>query len=104
MINISYNRKLNQTGIEVGDLSPIGGGPVKVLLKNIISDEIHFTQILNSNTWCKWSGAELITDILFYDQNDELIHKHNWNVISHGDEIEKSLWSYLKSRKKRGVD
>ena len=70
MINISYNRKLNQTGIEVGDLSPIGGGPVKVLLKNIISDEIHFTQILNSNTWCKWSGAELITDILFYDQND----------------------------------
>ena len=102
MINVSYNRMLNQTGVEVGDLNPIGGGPIKVVLKNIISKEIHFTQILNSNTWCRWSGAELITDILFYDQNDTLIHHHSWNILSDGDEIEKSLWFYLKSRKQNG--
>lgn len=103
MINISYNRMLNQTGVEVGDLAPIGGGPVKVLFKNIISKEIHLSQILNSNTWCKWSGAELITDILIYDENDNLIHKHQWDILSNGDEIEKSLWFYMKSRKERGV-
>lgn len=103
MINISYNRTLNQTGVEVGDLSPIGGGPVKVLFKNIISKEIHLTQTLNSNTWCRWSGAELITDILIYDENDNLIHKHQWDILSNGDEIEKSLWFYMKSRKERGV-
>jgi hypothetical protein len=103
MINISYNRTLNQTGVEVGNLTPIGGGPVKVLLKNIISKEIHFTHTLNSNTWCKWSGAELITDILIYDVNDNLIHKHQWDILSDGDEIEKSLWFYLKSRKERGL-
>ena len=103
MINISYNRTLNQTGVEVGDLSPIGGGPVKVLFKNIISKEIHLSQTLNSNTWCKWSGAELITDILIYDANDNLIHKHQWDILSDGDEIEKSLWFYMKSRKERGI-
>lgn len=103
MINISYDRTLNQTGVEIGDLTPIGGGPVKVLFKNIITDEIHFSQILHSNTWCKWSGAELITDVLIYNQQNELIHKHNWNILSHGDEIEKSLWFYLINRKKMGI-
>jgi hypothetical protein len=99
MIKISYNRTLNQTGVEVGDLTPIGGGPVKVFFKNIISNEIHLTQILNSNTWCKWSGAELITDVLVYTQDDKLIHHHKWDIVSYGDEIEKSLWFYLKTRK-----
>ena len=99
MINISYNRTLNQTGIEIGDLSPIGGGPIKVLFKNIISNEIHFTKTLNPNTWCKWSGAELITDVLVYTQDDKLIHHHKWDIVSYGDEIEKSLWFYLKTRK-----
>ena len=99
MIKISYNRTLNQTGVEVGDLTPIGEGPVKVFFKNIISNEIHLTQILHSNTWCKWSGAELITDVLVYTQDDKLIHHHKWDIVSCGDEIEKSLWFYLKTRK-----
>jgi hypothetical protein len=99
MIKISYNRTLNQTGVEVGDLTPIGGGTVKVFFKNIISNEIHLTQFLSSNTWCKWSGAELITDVLVYTQDDKLIHHHKWDIVSYGDEIEKSLWFYLKTRK-----
>lgn len=103
MIKISYNRTLNQTGVEVGDLTPIGG-TVKVLFKNIISNEIHFAQNLNSNTWCKWSGAELITDVLIYAENNKLIHHHKWDILSDGDEIEKSLWFYLKNRKESNLE
>lgn len=103
MINISYNRFLNQTGVEIGDLTPIGGGPIKVVFKNIISEEVHFSQVLNSNTWCRWSGAELITDVLIYNDKDNLIHQHKWDVLRDGDEIEKSLWMYLKNRKIQGV-
>lgn len=103
MINISYNRFLNQTGVEIGDLTPIGGGPIKVVFKNIISEEVHFSQVLNSNTWCRWSGAELITDVLIYNHKDNLIHQHKWDVLRDGDEIEKSLWMYLKNRKIQGV-
>ena len=54
---------------------------------------------MHSNTWCKWSGAELITDVLVYTQDDKLIHHHKWDIVSYGDEIEKSLWFYLKTRK-----
>lgn len=103
MINISYNRFLNQTGVEIGDLTPIGGRPIKVVFKNIISEEVHFSQVLNSNTWCRWSGAELITDVLIYNDKDNLIHQHKWDVLRDGDEIEKSLWMYLKNRKIQGV-
>jgi hypothetical protein len=103
MIKISYNRTLNQTGVEIGDLTPIGGGPVKVLFKNIISNEIHFERFLNSNTWCQWSGAELITDVLIYNLNNKLIHHHKWDILVDGDEIEKSLWFYLKNRKTNGI-
>lgn len=104
MIKISYNRTLNQTGVEVGDLTPIGGGPVKVLFKNIISEEIHLTHILHSKTWCKWCGAELITDVLIFNEDDKLIHHHKWDVTIDGDDIEKSLWFYLKNRKESNLE
>jgi hypothetical protein len=34
-----------------------------------------------------------------YTQDDKLIHHHKWDIVSYGDEIEKSLWFYLKTRK-----
>lgn len=103
MIKVTYNRFTNTTGVEVGDLTPLGNKPITVEFKNIISNEIHYIQTLSSNTWCKWSGAELITDIDFYSSDRNLIHKHKWDVLVDGDEIEKSLWFYLKNRKTQGI-
>lgn len=102
MIKVSYNRTTNTTGIEIGDLTPLKTKHIKAVFKNIISDEIHYTQYLTSFTWCKWSGAELITDIFFYTENDVLIHHYKWDVLRDGDDIEKSLWIYLKERYDRG--
>ena len=103
MIKVTYNRFTNTTGVEVGDLTPLGNKPITVEFKNIISNEIHYIQTLSSNTWCTWSGAELITDIDFYSSDRNLIHKHKWDVLVDGDEIEKSLWFYLKNRKTQGI-
>jgi len=103
MIKVTYNRFANTTGVEVGDLTPLGNKPITVEFKNIISNEIHYTQTLSSNTWCKWSGAELITDIYFYSSDRNLIHKHKWDILVDGDEIEKSLWFYLMNRKTQGI-
>lgn len=103
MIKVSYNRTLNTTGVEIGDLTSINSKYIKVIFKNIVSDEIHFTQTLISNTWCRWSGAELITDIYFYTDNDELLYQHKWDILRDGDEIEKGLWFYLKDRYDKGV-
>jgi len=103
MIKVTYNRFTNTTGVEVGDLTPLGNKPITVEFKNIISNEIHYIQTLSSNTWCSWSGAELITDIDFYSSDRNLIHKHKWDVLVDGDEIEKSLWFYLKNRKTKGI-
>lgn len=103
MIKVTYNRFANTTGVEVGDLTPLGNKPITVEFKNIISNEIHYTQTLSSNTWCKWSGAELITDIYFYSSDRKLIHKHKWDILVDGDEIEKSLWFYLMNRKTQGI-
>lgn len=103
MIKVTYNRFTNTTGVEVGDLSPLGNEPITVEFKNIISNEIHYTQKLSSNTWCRWSGAELITDVEFYSNSKKLIHQHKWDILVDGDEIEKSLWFYLKNRKTSGI-
>jgi hypothetical protein len=103
MIKIKYDRYTNTTGVEAGDLSPLGiNQQIKVVFKNIISNEIHYTCYLNSNTWCKWCGAELITDVLCYNNENNLIYHHKWDVLTYGDEIEKSLWLYHKNRYENG--
>jgi hypothetical protein len=103
MINISYNRTTNTTGVDVGNLVSIETDFLTVKFQNIITGEIHYSTKLYSNTWCKWQGAELITDVLFYNSDDELIHHHKWDVTIDGDQIEKYLWYYLKNRKLKGL-
>ena len=102
MIKISYDRTTNTTGVQVDDLTPINH-PVKVVFKNFVSGEIHNSVDLNSNTWCTWSGAELITDVLFYNSKGSFIYEHKCDVVRDGDEIEKSLWFYHKNRKQQGL-
>jgi hypothetical protein len=103
MINIKYDRKQNSTIIFVDDLSMIGTNNVKIEFKNIITNEIHYSTTLSSNMWTSWSGAELITDVLIYSDNDTLIKEFKWDVTINGDEIEKILWYYLLNRKNKGL-
>ncbi len=92
MINIDYNRETNTTKVSIGDTSTISKNcQLKLKFKNIISGEIHYQPVLGSNTWCTWCGAELITDVLFYDVDDNLIYEHKWDVMRDGDEIEKQF-------------
>ena len=77
--------------------------PLTAKFVNIVSGEIHFESELNSFSWCSWQGAELITDILVYTNEGKLLYEWKWDVVVHGDEIEKSLWFYLKSRNDSGI-
>lgn len=105
MINIDYNRETNTTKVLVGNTTSISeNGELKVFFKNIITDEIHYSPTLGKDTWCTWCGAELITDVLFLNSKNQLIYKHEWNIIRDGDEIEKSLWLYLKNRKNNNIE
>ena len=104
MINITYNRNQNKTKVEVSKLDVIKQHlPLKVQFKNIITDEIHYETELKDYYWAEWCGSELITDILIYSSNGTLLHEYKWDVIIHGDEIEKMLWFYLKARQLKGL-
>lgn len=105
MITINYDREKNTTGVEIGNLTSIGcKDKVTIVFKNIITNEIHYQTELSSNMWTKWSGAELITDVLVFSDENNLIYHHKWDVRTHGDKIEKTLFYYLQERQKRGVN
>lgn len=104
MININYNRDNNLTRVELNNLSLIKTHlPLKIQFKNIISNEIHYETELQDYWWTEWKGGEFITDVLIYLSNGTLLHEYKWDVINHGDEIEKMLWFYLKSRQTQGI-
>ena len=104
MINISYNRDNNLTRVELNNSSLIKTYlPLKIQFKNIISNEIHYETELQDYWWTEWRGGEFITDVLIYSSNGTLLHEYKWDVINHGDEIEKMLWFYLKSRQTQGI-
>jgi hypothetical protein len=104
MIQTNYDRRTNTTSISVNDMTQISNNlPLTMKLKNIVSDEIHYTVKLNPTAWARWCGAELITDILVYDSTGELIYEKKWDVTEHGDNIEKDLWYYLKGRQNKGL-
>jgi hypothetical protein len=104
MLQISYNRETNSTKIELNDLTVIKEHlPLKIQFKNIISGEIHYETELNSNYWAEYKGGEQITNVLVYSSTGKLLHEHKWDVTIYGDEIEKMLWFYLKSRQIKGL-
>jgi hypothetical protein len=103
MIKVNYDRKINHTSVSIDDLSMVGTNSVRVEFKNIITEEIHYSTILSSNMWVSWCGAELITDVLVYSDNNKLLKEFKWDVTINGDEIEKILWYYLINRKNKGL-
>jgi hypothetical protein len=103
MIKVIYDRKINHTSVSTDDLSMVGTNSVRVEFKNIITEEIHYSTILSSNMWTSWCGAELITDVLVYSDNNKLLNEFKWDVTINGDEIEKILWYYLFNRKNKGL-
>lgn len=105
MIRVEYTRHDNTTKVLVDDLTPLlqGQNEVKVVFKNIVTDEVHYEATLSSYSWATWCGAELITDVLFYTLDGQLLCTHKWDILRDGDDIEKSLWIYLNNRKERGL-
>lgn len=104
MIKVTYNREKNQTLVEIQNSHLLEGSlPLRVEFVNIVTNQIHYTSTLTPNTWCAWQGAELITDVMIYTNDGNLLQKFQWNVWENGDEIEKGLWFYLKNRKNCGL-
>lgn len=104
MINVTYNRDNNSTRIETEDLTLIKEHlPLKIQFQNIISEEIHYETELKDYCWAEWKGGEMITDVLVYSSTGKLLYKHEWDVTSYGDKIEKTLWFYLQSRNIYGL-
>lgn len=105
MIRIKYDRDTNSTIVLTQDLKPISEHtPINIKMKDIVTDEIHFDVNLNSNESAQWVGGEFITDVFIYSSNGNLLDEYKWNVLNHGNEIEKILWCYLKGRKCLGLD
>lgn len=104
MIRIKYDRDRNSTVVLTQDLTPIYNHlPINIKMKNIITDEIHFDEDMGLDGWIQASIGEMITDILIYSSNGELLEEHKWEVSNYGDDIEKVLWYYLKGRKALGL-
>jgi hypothetical protein len=104
MIDITYDRSINLTRVEVNNLQLIKEHlPLKVQFKNIITGEIHYESELIDYWWTEWKGAEQITDVLVYSSNKKLLYEHKWDVTINGDIHEKMLWFYLKARQLNGL-
>jgi hypothetical protein len=104
MIDITYDRSINLTRVEVNNLQLIKEHlPLKVQFKNIITGEIHYESELLDYWWTEWKGAEQITDVLVYSSNEKLLYEHKWDVTINGDIHEKMLWFYLKARQLKGL-
>jgi hypothetical protein len=104
MINITYDRSINLTRVEVNNLQLIKEHlPLKVQFKNIVTGEIHYESELLDYWWTEWKGAEQITDVLVYSSNEKLLYEHKWDVTINGDIHEKMLWFYLKARQLNGL-
>jgi hypothetical protein len=104
MIDITYDRSINLTRVEVNNLQLIKEHlPLKVQFKNIITGEIHYESELLDYWWTEWKGAEQITDVLVYSSNGKLLYEHKWDVTINGDIHEKMLWFYLKARQLNGL-
>jgi hypothetical protein len=104
MIDITYDRSINLTRVEVNNLQLIKEHlPLKVQFKNIITEEIHYESELLDYWWTEWKGAEQITDVLVYSSNEKLLYEHKWDVTINGDIHEKMLWFYLKARQLKGL-
>ena len=105
MINVTYDRSLNLTRVELDNLTLIKDHlPLTIQFKNIISGEIHYESKLIDNCWVEWKGAEQITDVLVYSSTGKILHKHKWDVTINGDIHEKMLWYYLKGRQLQGLN
>jgi hypothetical protein len=53
--------------------------------------------------WAEWIGGDnTMTNIRIYNDFDEILYNHKWDVMIYGDPIEKLLWLYLKNRKSQG--
>ena len=103
MIKVEYHRDTNTTKVFTEQLDGIVSDcQIVVKFKNIITDEIHYEAFLGNNSWCTWCGAELITDVEFYNTKDHYLMSHKWDIIRDGDKIEKALWIYLNQRKLEG--
>jgi hypothetical protein len=104
MIDITYDRSINLTRVEVNNLQLIKEHlPLKVQFKNIVTGEIHYESELLDYWWTEWKGAEQITDVLVYSSNGKLLYEHKWDVTINGDIHEKMLWFYLKARQLNGL-
>ena len=104
MINITYDRSINLTRVEVNNLQLIKEHlPLKVQFKNLVTGEIHYESELLDYWWTEWKGAEQITDVLVYSSNGKLLYEHKWDVTINGDIHEKMLWFYLKARQLNGL-
>jgi hypothetical protein len=104
MIDITYDRSINLTRVEVNNLQLIKEYlPLKVQFKNIVTGEIHYESELLDYWWTEWKGAEQITDVLVYFSNGKLLYEHKWDVTINGDIHEKILWFYLKARQLNGL-
>jgi hypothetical protein len=104
MIDITYDRSINLTRVEVNNLQLIKEHlPLKVQFKNIVTGEIHYKSELLDYWWTEWKGAEQITDVLVYSSNGKLLYEHKWDVTINGDIHEKMLWFYLKARQLNGL-
>jgi len=105
MIKVEYFRENNRTVVSVdGFITDKSIFPLKVEFINIITKELHYYETLSPSMWASWIGAELLTDVYVYTNSGELLYKWEWDVVEHGDPIEKILWYYLYDKKLKNIE
>lgn len=104
MINITYNRKENQIIVLINEfIHNEHSFPLSVKFVDIVTKNVSYEEQVNKNTWVTWVGGEVISNVLIYTNDGNLLYEWKWHPMDHGNVIEKLLWVYLKDKQNKNI-
>jgi len=95
MIDIEYTNEIKVETKELDKVFPRDLLPLKLEIRNSISDESIWNTNLDSYTWATFPNSEM-NDVQILDTQNNFVLRYKWEVCHHGSYFYKSLWYYCK--------
>lgn len=103
MIDIVYeNKEIKIFTQKVSDIFTSEKLPLKVQVKNSVSNEVTWSTTLGDNMWATYPDNEL-NDVFILDNMDNVVSVYKWDVVAHGSTFHKALWYYCLDLINQGI-
>jgi hypothetical protein len=98
MINIKYDRLKNETAVSLENFTIFKKDelPLTVDFTEVVTGRSGWSTVVGAGMWASWKGGEVQHDVTLRTAKGRIVHKHKFDVELNGDQIEKTLWHFLK--------